>query len=192
MGEKKHTVLELNKDEQVKVVTDPYRSKILDVLSEKKEPMTVKMIADELGEVPAKIHYHVKKLIAIDVLELARTEAINGIIAKFYKFKYDYIRVNFANLSSKVYAAGAEIIENTFSKYSDMFKDDILLHIENIKQREDETNHPQLLIHKNKLYMTIEENAQFLKEVKGLLKKYSVEGEGREEYSSIVGAIRIK
>lgn len=192
MGKQEHTILELKTDEEVKVVTDPYRSKIMDVYSEKKVPMTVKQVADELGEVPAKIHYHVKKLIAIDVLELAKTKEVNGIIAKYYKYKYDYIRVNFANLSSKVYAGGKEIIENTFSKYADMFKDDIMLHIENIKQRENESNHPQLLIHKNKLYMTIEEHASFMKEIKTLLKKYSEEGEGREEYSSIVGAIRIK
>lgn len=51
--------------------------------------MTVKEIADELGEVPAKVYYHVKKLEAIQVLYVEHTRLVNGIVAKYYDFTTD-------------------------------------------------------------------------------------------------------
>lgn len=50
-----------------------------------KKLATVKQIADKLGEVPANIHYHVKKLEKFDVVRLHHTEEIRGIVAKYYK-----------------------------------------------------------------------------------------------------------
>lgn len=50
-----------------------------------KKPATVKQIADKLGEVPANIHYHVKKLEKSNIVSLDHTEEIRGIIAKYYK-----------------------------------------------------------------------------------------------------------
>ncbi|WP_458126461.1 helix-turn-helix domain-containing protein [Paenibacillus sp. Z3-2] len=46
---------------------------------------TVKEIADQMGEVPAKVHYHVKKLEKIGLLTIVSTREINGIIAKYYE-----------------------------------------------------------------------------------------------------------
>jgi hypothetical protein len=45
----------------------------------------VKEIADLMGEVPAKVHYHVKKLEKIGLLSMVSTREINGIIAKYYE-----------------------------------------------------------------------------------------------------------
>lgn len=49
------------------------------------KPSTVKQIADEMGDVPAKVHYHVKKLEMAGILRLNHTKEINGIIAKYYE-----------------------------------------------------------------------------------------------------------
>ncbi len=38
-----------------------------------------------MGEVPAKVHYHVKKLESAGILKLQHTKEINGIVAKFYQ-----------------------------------------------------------------------------------------------------------
>ena len=70
--------------EEVKALSDPFRFRILNCFYEMKEPATVKQIADRLGEVPAKIHYHIKKLEKYDILRLHHTKEINGIIAKYY------------------------------------------------------------------------------------------------------------
>ncbi len=43
-----------------------------------------------MGEVPAKVHYHVKKLESAGILKLQHTKEINGIVAKFYQPTVDH------------------------------------------------------------------------------------------------------
>jgi len=69
----------------IKTFSDPYRMLIYKTFSNSDEPVTIKRVADLMGEVPAKVYYHAKKLIKIGVLELDHEENINGIIAKYYK-----------------------------------------------------------------------------------------------------------
>lgn len=70
--------------EEIKVYSDPYRIQIMNTFRKQGRPSTVKEIADLMGEVPAKVHYHVKKLEKIGLLTLVSTREINGIIAKYY------------------------------------------------------------------------------------------------------------
>ena len=71
--------------DEIKTFSDPYRLQILNCFYNFKEPATVKQIADEMGEVPAKIYYHVKKMEKCDIVRLIYTREINGIIAKYYE-----------------------------------------------------------------------------------------------------------
>ncbi|WP_163195091.1 winged helix-turn-helix domain-containing protein [Clostridium thermarum] len=71
--------------EEIRALSDPYRYKILNCFYKNGEPITVKQVADELGEVPAKVHYHVKKMEKAGILVLVHTKEINGIIAKYYE-----------------------------------------------------------------------------------------------------------
>ncbi|UPK46346.1 ArsR/SmtB family transcription factor [Paenibacillus pabuli] len=71
--------------EEIKVYSDPYRIQILNMFNKQGRPSTVKEIADQMGEVPAKVHYHVKKLEKIGLLTIVSTREINGIIAKYYE-----------------------------------------------------------------------------------------------------------
>lgn len=71
--------------EEIRALSDPYRYKILNCFYKIGEPITVKQLADELGEVPAKVHYHVKKMEKAGLLVLVHTKEINGIIAKYYE-----------------------------------------------------------------------------------------------------------
>lgn len=74
----------LSSIDEVKALSDPYRFRILNCLNDIGGPATVKQIADKLGEVPAKVHYHIKKLESFDIVRLHHTEEVKGIIAKFY------------------------------------------------------------------------------------------------------------
>lgn len=74
----------LHSIDEIKALSDPYRFKILDCFYEMEKPATVKQIADKLGEVPANIHYHVKKLEKFNILAMDHTEEVKGIIAKYY------------------------------------------------------------------------------------------------------------
>ncbi|MGO4532849.1 ArsR/SmtB family transcription factor [Paenibacillus sp. 2TAF8] len=71
--------------EEIKIYSDPYRIQIMNMFHRQGRPSTVKEIADLMGEVPAKVHYHVKKLEKIGLLSMVSTREINGIIAKYYE-----------------------------------------------------------------------------------------------------------
>lgn len=70
--------------DEVRIFSNPFRMKILALFRFDSEPLTVKQMADKLAEVPSKVHYHVKKLEKIGVLEIVKTQERSGIIEKFY------------------------------------------------------------------------------------------------------------
>ena len=76
--------LVLDTAEAIEIFIHPFHAKIMETLRIYDEPMTVKEIADALGQTPARIHYHVKKLLSIGVLRLDHTRTVNGIVAKYY------------------------------------------------------------------------------------------------------------
>jgi predicted Zn-ribbon and HTH transcriptional regulator len=84
-------------EEELKVFSDPYRLKIIHVFQSSSKPLTVKGCADVMGEVPAKVYYHVQKLIRIKILELDHIEVINGINAKYYKLVKERFSVKLNN-----------------------------------------------------------------------------------------------
>jgi DNA-binding transcriptional ArsR family regulator len=69
--------------DQVHTLADPLRVRILDRLV--REPMTVKMLGTDMGEPPAKVHYHVRELDRIGVIHLVETREKGGILEKYYR-----------------------------------------------------------------------------------------------------------
>jgi hypothetical protein len=47
--------------------------------------MTVKMLGTDLGEPPAKVHYHVRELERIGVIRLVETREKGGVLEKYYR-----------------------------------------------------------------------------------------------------------
>lgn len=76
---------ELKSLEEIRIYSDPYRIQIMNEFQKIGRPATVKEIADSLGEVPAKVHYHVKKLESIGLVSIVDTKLVNGITAKYYE-----------------------------------------------------------------------------------------------------------
>lgn len=70
--------------DEIKTISDPFRLKIMLLFDENDAPMTVKQVAVKLGEVASKVHYHVKELERIGVLEIVETKEKAGIMEKFY------------------------------------------------------------------------------------------------------------
>jgi DNA-binding transcriptional ArsR family regulator len=69
--------------EQLKAVSDPFRSQILMLLIEK--PMTGQQLAEYFDLPRAKIHYHLKELQKHELVDLSYTEEKGGILQKFYR-----------------------------------------------------------------------------------------------------------
>ena len=86
--------LTLKTPEEIEIYLNPFRMKIMRLMKSMDRPMTVTEIADEMGLAPAKVHYHVKKLVSIGVLALKYTKVINGIVAKYYDFATDSIALS--------------------------------------------------------------------------------------------------
>jgi DNA-binding transcriptional ArsR family regulator len=69
--------------EQLKVLSDPFRIKILWELDESAK--TGKMLADCLELSPSKMRYHLTELEKVGLIVIERTEQKNGIIQKFFR-----------------------------------------------------------------------------------------------------------
>lgn len=182
----------INTDKEMKVFTDPYRMKIVHTMMDSTKPMTVKQIADTLGEVPAKVHYHVKKLIEIELLELDHIEIINGINAKFYKLLYDRFQVKFAEDDTESnLEAQASYIYKTINRLISTFQED-LEERKVIMIKSGDTEHELNLAHYD-MYLTHEEFHDFLKEYNELVEKYSSfrnDDNSRHLYNHINGIVK--
>jgi DNA-binding transcriptional ArsR family regulator len=76
-------VFPLNTLDQVRTMADPLRVRIMERLV--RAPMTVKMLGTDLGEAPAKVHYHVRELERIGVIRLVETREKGGVLEKYYR-----------------------------------------------------------------------------------------------------------
>jgi DNA-binding transcriptional ArsR family regulator len=68
--------------DQVKVLADPLRIRILEQLCT--EERTTKQVAQRLGEKPTKLYHHVEALERVGLIRLARTRQNRGTIEKYY------------------------------------------------------------------------------------------------------------
>jgi DNA-binding transcriptional ArsR family regulator len=69
--------------EQVKVVADPLRVRILETII--LEPRTTKQIAEILGEKPTRLYHHVDALAEAELIRLVDTRPVRGTTEKYYQ-----------------------------------------------------------------------------------------------------------
>jgi DNA-binding transcriptional ArsR family regulator len=69
--------------ELLKILSDPRRSRILHLASDK--PVTVKQLAEQLGEDPLRLYYHVKKMVKAELLELKETRQHGNLTEHYYQ-----------------------------------------------------------------------------------------------------------
>jgi DNA-binding transcriptional ArsR family regulator len=67
--------------DQIKVLADPLRIRILEAFCEER---TTKQVADLLGEKPTKLYHHVDALERVGLIALARTRQNRGTVEKYY------------------------------------------------------------------------------------------------------------
>ncbi len=178
--------------EEIKVFSDPYRLQILRCFNLLGEPATVKQIADEMGEVPAKVHYHVKKMEKIGILELMYTKEINGIIAKYYNPTAESFTVKNSNLESPMFKS---FLDKTQGLISNVFDDGKRIFLEqldsdnayNSQESEDGFLTSSYVYLTQKQYCDLQKHIKELSE--GNTKKDS---DGKEKYFLLSSIIKIK
>ena len=67
--------------DQVKVLADPLRIRILEAFCDER---TTKQVAELLGEKPTKLYHHVDALEKVGLIKLARTRQNRGTLEKYY------------------------------------------------------------------------------------------------------------
>ncbi len=67
--------------EQVKVLADPLRVRILEALGQER---TTKQVAEYLGEKPTRLYHHVEAMERVGVIEPTRTQQNRGTLEKYY------------------------------------------------------------------------------------------------------------
>jgi predicted transcriptional regulator len=145
--------------EEVKAISDPLKYKILMTFYKMEQPATVKQIADDLKEVPSKVHYHVKKMELAGVLKLVYTKEIKGIIAKYYEPTAKDFEVKCAGEASEgnkkiMLAESQQMIADFYELSKNAFLDELTLSAQN----EEKTDG---IVSMQDIYLTPEEVTEF-------------------------------
>lgn len=78
--------------EQLRVLADPLRLRVLNCLSQ--QPKTVKQVADQLDVPATKLYYHAGELERIGVIKVVETRVKSGIVEKYYQTAAPMIHVS--------------------------------------------------------------------------------------------------
>ncbi len=172
--------------EELKVVSDPFRLRIIHAYSEHGQPLTVKGCADILGEVPAKVHYHVKKLLSIHVLELDHIEVVNGINAKFYKLPKARIQLQIEENEERL-ESNMKHITNVAISHLENFKLDFIKSTTEAVKDKGNNLYDVGWLSNTTLYLTNEEFDEVQKSIFDILDKYRQKDKDKNKYTMITG-----
>lgn len=165
--------------EEIKVFSDPFRYKILMCFYRKKQPATVKEIAVALNEVPANVHYHVKKLEKAGILQLVYTKEINGIIAKYYEPTAEVFDINYPD---EIAAANKQLILSEKKQFlTQIFDESKNIFIEQTAGYPKSDNEHNGTISMEDLYLTKDEAKEFEEYIKNFMDKYSSKTKASEQ-----------
>jgi DNA-binding transcriptional ArsR family regulator len=87
----------------LKALADPVRLAILDALNRHDpQPLTAKELAAELGEPQTKLYRHLKQLEKVELIAVAGTRLVSGIVESRYRVRQKELR-----LAGAIFAAGS-------------------------------------------------------------------------------------
>ncbi|MCB2209658.1 helix-turn-helix domain-containing protein [bacterium] len=109
--------------ETLKVLTDPLRIQILELLDA--TPQTVNYVAEKLGLASSRLYYHFNLLESIGLITVAKTRTVNNIIEKYYWVTADEVEID-KNLMLYSSEDGTENIGRVVSATLDATRDDVL------------------------------------------------------------------
>jgi DNA-binding transcriptional ArsR family regulator len=173
---------EINTLEQLRAVADTLRIQIIDLLINR--PMTVTQLGEALNMAPAKIHYHVRELEKVGLLQLVEKREKGGVLEKYYQS----IARDFSVSKDLFLTAPPDDSLAALGAYIDQVKDDFLRAFRvSFLERKDE--HPLITLGGSRLFITREEFRQLMDQIMALFKQYEsargIEGE-QEIWSSIL------
>jgi len=113
--------------EALKVIADPLRNQILEVLIN--VPQTVKQVADKLGLSPSKLYYHVNLMEKHGFIEVVETRMVANMMEKYYQATANSFNVDDSLLAFQT-ESGKENINVMLTSIMDTTRNDILRSLE--------------------------------------------------------------
>lgn len=170
--------------DEIKAYSDPYRMQILNCLYDIAEPATVKQIADIMGEVPAKVHYHVKKLEKHGLLLLVKTEVINGIVAKYYEPASKNINIENDKLDEAAKKIFKNEVEKAIHQHFNKAEDTFLNTIRRFKDSDNNSKDNILggTLSLETIYVTPEEIMEFKNYVVKFMEEHAIKDDSKISY----------
>lgn len=174
-------IYDINTLEQLRAVADPLRIQIIDLLISR--PMTVTQLGEALSLAPAKIHYHVRELEKVGLLQLVEKREKGGVLEKYYQS----IARDFSVSKDLFLTAPPDDSLAALGAYIDQTKEDFLRAFRVALERKDEQT--SLTLSGGRVYVTPAEFRQLMDQITALLKQYEnargIEGE-REMATAIL------
>ena len=168
--------------EALKSLAIPERVKILE-LFEDLEPRTAKQIATELGENAARLHYHVKELVRVGLLEQVDTRVKGSIVEKYYQPVAKVIQVK---LRVMIEENAQQISDILFTPLRTTEQDLVRTLNRFVSSDVDVRKEYQdtFAYNVSELYLTIDERNQMVEEINAMIRKYKTNKntEGRRKF----------
>ena len=165
--------------ETLKVVSDPFRVQILEILVS--EPQSVNQVAEKMGLPPSKLYYHVNMLEKHGLIQVVDTTVHGNVIEKHYWISAYDIRME-ESLCSFGTPEGQENITTMMVVPIDATRQDIIRSLEARAfaiERGAEKHPRSVLIFRELSNISDEQADEFLSRLKELTKKF--EGAGNQE-----------
>ncbi|KFZ26439.1 MAG: hypothetical protein KQ78_01380 [Candidatus Izimaplasma bacterium HR2] len=179
----------LETDEEIKIGFNPYKLRIMWIYTRNPESMTAKQVADEMGEPPSKVHYHIQILVKHNFLKLIKTKNINGIIAKYYQRVYKSFRMSPKVTDNPIFK---EYYDNDQIRTYDLeyrtYREKLIYYFDNYFESGKSPNHEYGTIFPT-LYMTQKEAQDLSNKIIKLVQKHTVKDDEKDEYKSFLGTV---
>jgi DNA-binding transcriptional ArsR family regulator len=174
---------EIETVEQLRAISDALRIRIMNVLE--KQPMTATQVGEELDMPAAKVHYHVRELEKVGLLELVETREKGGILEKYYQPIAHDIRINKTLLFSKT-----DETQAAFRELLDQISNGYLRAVRQALANDDPDIHHGLGIHLEHLYLTDDELRNLSVQINELIQPFSkrrnIDGEYEVVFSQMM------
>ena len=158
--------------ETLKVVSDPMHIQIIEVLIP--QALTVKQVADKLGQSPSKLYYHVNLLEKHGLIRVIETHVISNMIEKVYRATSANIEVD-KTLLSFVSDKDKQAYHSMLTSTVDVTREDILrsLQARQFQLEQSAEQHPRSgMIHRTVSRMPASRAIEFLDRLRSLAQEF--------------------
>jgi hypothetical protein len=177
--------------EELKIFSDPYRMEIINTYRSKEKALTATQCANLMGEIPSKVHYHIKKLLKINILTLDHVKVINGINARYYKLPKPNFTIRLKDEEQQKVYSGLNKVESFAINMIDTFKSNFIKTAQ--KAIDDNvTDEAEVgTVGTTRLYLSEDDYKKLIEDMEELLQKYTWDDhESKKKYDFLAGLNR--